>query len=101
MTLLVVEEWVGEIHDVLVAVDVGHSRKAEEEMEEQSSIDGRPWRHPRSNHKTIYIQDWSLIKWPISNGSYPDPYLSIKPFALTVLCDFFPLTLYSNSSHDH
>ena len=71
------------------------------EVVKEDSIDGRRWRQPRPNHKTIYIQDRSSIKWPISNGPYLDPYLSIKPFALTVLHDFFSLTLYSNFSHDH
>jgi len=29
MALLKIEEWVGEIDDVLMAVDVGHSRRRE------------------------------------------------------------------------
>jgi len=33
--LIEVEEGVGEVDHVLVAVDVGHSRKAEEEIERQ------------------------------------------------------------------
>jgi len=100
MALFIVEEWVGKVHNVFMAVDVGHGDRGRREETDEKGIDGRQWRHPRQNHKTIYIQDRSLIKWPISNGSYLDPYLSIKPFTLTVLRDFFLLTYFGNSSHN-
>jgi len=58
--LIKVKEGVGEVDHVFVAVDVGHSGKAEEEMEKQSSINGRQWRHQRPNHKTIYISKTGL-----------------------------------------
>jgi len=58
ISLVEVKEGVGEVDDVLMAVDVGHGAK-NMRVEEWKSIDRRRWRQPRPNHKP-YISSTSL-----------------------------------------
>ena len=93
--MLEVEEGVGEIENVFMAVDVGHSR---------GSVEEEYWRKTMKTTKTKpqdYIYQGSVFNQvAYHHRILPNPNLSIKPSTLTVLHDFFPYTYLDDPSHN-
>jgi len=94
VSLVEVEERVGEILNRIVAVDVGHDVRKRSGGGSGRRVSTEDNEDNQTKPIALISRNWLSVKSPIFNGSFRTSYLSIKPSTLMTQCDFFHLSLY-------
>jgi len=87
--LFKVEEGIGEVDNVFMAIDVGHGGKSKvEEKVQVEEYQRKTMETTKAKPQNYIYQVLAFNQVPYLYQIFPNPYLFIKPSTLTVLRDF-------------